>query len=120
MRYRILDTDGDYTFGRGNQDITYGIHAVAQAIRTRLLLLKGEWWEDLENGLPLFQEILGQKGNNDRIMIVDSIIRERIATTKNVLSIKEFSSSFEDRNYVFSCTVDTRFGELTLRDEKLN
>ena len=120
MRYRILDVDGDYSFGRSSQNITYGIHAVGQAIRTRLLLLKGEWWENVEEGLPLFQEIIGQRGDVNRLMIADSIIKDRIVNTKNVLAIKEFNSEFEDRSYTFSCVVYTKFGELVLKEEKLN
>lgn len=120
MRYRILDVDNDYSFGRGNQNITYGIYAVAQAIQTRLLLLKGEWWENLDNGLPLFQDILGHRGTGDRIMLVDSIIKERIANTKNVIGVREFSSTYENRSYAYSCKVDTRFGELNLQNEKVS
>lgn len=119
MKYRILDNDGDYMFGKGNQHITYGIHAVAQAIRTRLLLLKGEWWEDLEDGLPLFQDILGRAGTGERLLLVDSIIKERIVKTKNVINIESFSSSYEQRKYSVQAIVNTRFGKLTLNEQDI-
>lgn len=112
MRYRMLDVNGDYSFGRGQQDITFGVFGVSQAIKTRLLLLKGEWWENTEEGLPLFKSILGQPGSIDNLILVDNLIKERIINTKGVLTIKEFESNFENRNYSFSCTVETKYGDV--------
>lgn len=116
MRYRILDENGDYSFGKGQQNLTYGLYAVTQAIQTRLKLLKEEWWEDKEDGLPLFQQILGQSGTNDNLIIADSLIKERILGTTDVTSIEEFTSSYEDRTYKFSCTVNTKYGTITVSD----
>jgi hypothetical protein len=112
MKYRILDENDDYSFGRGQQNLTYGSYAVAQAIKTRLLLLKNEWWEDIEDGLPLFQEILGKTATKQNI--VDSLIKERILGTKDVTSIDEFSSSYEDRAYSFECKVNTKYGTISV------
>lgn len=114
MRYRMLDVNGDYSFGSGQQNFTYGSYAVAQAINTRLAFLKGEWWEDLEIGLPLFQNILGQQGTPDNIEIVDLLIKQTIADTQDVTEIKNFDSSYENRIYIFSCTVITKYGEITV------
>lgn len=114
MRYRMLDVNGDYCFGKGQQNITYGTYAVSQAIKTRLLLLKGEWWENKDEGLPLFQNILGYSVSINNLDIVDSLIKERIIKTQGVITIKNFKSSFEDRNYSFSCTVDTKYGDATV------
>lgn len=112
MRYRMLDPNGDYSFGKGQQHFTYGIYAVRQAIQTRLQLFKGEWWEDVENGLPLFQDILGTPTSLDNKVIVDSLITERILGTEKVHSIKEFESRFEGREYFFYCKVITEYGVL--------
>ncbi len=54
MIYRKLDENRDYIFGRGKNAYPEGADAVAQAIKSRLLLLYSEWWEDLEDGLPIF------------------------------------------------------------------
>lgn len=107
MRYRMLDIDGDYSFGRGQQNITYGVFAVAQAIKTRLGLLQGEWWENTEEGLPLFQSILGSINSQ---FIADTLIRDRIIKTKDVISIENFESTFENRKYSFQCKVLTKYG----------
>lgn len=118
MIYRILDNDGDYQFGRGLQNFTYGVYAVAQAIQTRLKLLKEEWFEDLEDGLPLFQEILGQRGTQSVLDITDSYIKDRIINTKDVSSIESYTRDYdsETRKYSFSVNVNTIYGTITVSD----
>ncbi|MBO0571848.1 hypothetical protein FDF50_08325 [Clostridium botulinum] len=114
MRYRILDENGDYSFGKGQQNITYGTYAVSQAVKTRLLLLKEEWWENKEEGLPLFQDILGNSASMDNKIIVDNIIKERISKTQGVVSIKKFESKIENRNYSFSCVIISQYGDVLI------
>ncbi len=116
MRYRMLDVNGDYSFGRGQQNITYGVYAVAQAIKTNLMLFQNEWWEDLENGLPIFQQIIGNTGTMEHIDLVDSLIKKRITDTENVTSISDYTSEFnrEARSYSFQCNVQTPFGNIVV------
>jgi len=111
MIYRVLDSNGDYSFGKGSQDFLADAAAVAQAIKTNILLLQGEWWENIGEGLPLFQSILGQSGTTEHLKAVDAIIRDRISSTKGVSSIQNFSSTYENRRYSFSCTVTTTVGQ---------
>lgn len=116
MRYRKLN-NGDYTFGGNANDFYSGTLAVAQAIKTNLLLLYGEWWEDISKGLPLFQNILGQSGLPENVHAVDLLVREVISNTQGVLSISDFSSSYDKRTYtVTNCTVQTQYGEVTIND----
>ncbi|HBC94308.1 MAG TPA: hypothetical protein DCZ10_15775 [Pelotomaculum sp.] len=111
MLYRRLDASGDYSFGKSKQDFLSGAEAVAQAVKTNLLLLKGEWWEDVAQGLPLFQSILGQPGITENIRAADLIIKERIAATKGVSSIDDFQSDYSSRNYSIVCTITAYTGE---------
>ena len=92
MKHRRLDADWDYCFGHGKQDYLEGREAVAQAIKTRLLLLYGEWWEDQEDGLPLFQKILAGSARESNLEAIDLIFRERIGNTPGVLAILRFDS----------------------------
>lgn len=113
MIYRRLDNNGDYSFGRSKQDFISGSDAVAQAIKTRLLLLTSEWWEDQADGTPLFQSIIGTTGTEENLESVDLIIKERIINTENVDEITDYSSTYENRNFSVSCTVNTTFGTET-------
>ena len=56
MRYRRLTATGDYVFGQGSLDYLSDADAAAQAVKTKLKLLLGEWWENTGDGLPLFQQ----------------------------------------------------------------
>lgn len=114
MKYRKL-VDGDYSFGSGNNDFVYDNAAMIQAIKTSLLLLKGEWWEDTERGLPLFQSILGQPGTPDNIRAVDLIIQDQIASVDGVVNIKNYIGTYNStREYTIECTVETIYGEAYL------
>lgn len=113
MKYRKLN-NGDYSFGRNADDFVSDVDAVSQAIRTNLLLLLGEWWEDTDKGLPLFQNIVGAAGTPDSQQAADLIVQGAITGTPGVTSIKEFSSSYANRTYSLQCRVDTVYGEASL------
>ncbi len=110
MKYRRLDENGDYTFGKGLGDFIDGSNAVAQAIQTKLKLYEDEWWEDLDDGLPMFQKILGHRTPKAEVA---NIIKKRILEVPNILEINtvDFSYNGQSRSYSFSCNVITIFGQ---------
>ncbi len=112
MKYRALDEKEDYSFGT-NKFYTK-VEAVAQAILTRMRLLYGEWWENTEDGLPLFEKILGTFGGAENKNAVDLIISERILGTEGVTEIISFESTFLNRIYSAQCVVNTVYGQATL------
>lgn len=90
MRYRALDVNGDYTFGRGQGNfLVNSPDAVRQLIQTRLGLLQGEWYLDLTAGTPWFQKIL-VKGVVSKVY--DLLIQTRILGTQGVDSITTYAS----------------------------
>ncbi len=111
--YRRLDPDGDFTFGEGRANYLTGVAAVAQAIKTRLRLLQAEWWEDLGDGLPLWQKILGSRSNKE---IVDQLILARIEGAPNVTGTSSAASAYnpDSRAYSFSASAGTAFGPVTV------
>lgn len=107
MKYRRLSPLGDYTFGYGNTCFATDLEACAQAIKTRLKMFQGECWEDLDDGLPFFQQIAGSR---DKTMI-DALVRSRILGTTGVTSIQSFSSDISaDRRYTATALVNTQYG----------
>ncbi|MBV8875247.1 hypothetical protein POH93_26195 [Phytobacter diazotrophicus] len=116
MQYRREDTDGDYTFGRG--DDTWLINspeAVAQAIKTRFELWYGQWFLDTTEGTPWIQSVLGKQ----RPELYNLAIRQRILETKGVKSITEFNTAVNtsSRRVTFTATVETFYGMTTLTSE---
>lgn len=104
MRYRKQEEyTNDYTFGYGVGNFYGGNTAVAQAIKTKILLFYGEWWENLGLGIPMFQSIIGQANKNNVNIAAQSLLRKRILEVEEVTSIVSLTATIENRN--FSCEV---------------
>ena len=104
MKYRKQEVyTGDYTFGYGVGNFYGGNEAVAQAIKTKILLFYGEWWENLGLGIPMFQSIIGQTNKNNVNIAAQSLLRKRILEVNEVTSIVSLSATVENR--VFSCDI---------------
>ena len=109
MKYRKLDEYEDYTIGR-RDEMYEGTEAVAQAVKTRLLLLFGEWWENRQDGTPLFEKVLGQRLRVDETPDeIDLVFSERISGTQGVSEITRFESKIdaESRAYTAEITIKT-------------
>jgi hypothetical protein len=115
LKYRKL-VNGDYSFGNNANDFISGALAVSQAVKTNLLLLYGEWWESIDKGLPLFQNILGSPGTPENSQATDLLIQGVILNTPGVLSIKSFRSTYGNRTYTLYCTVETQYGDVTVNE----
>jgi hypothetical protein len=108
LRYRRLDSDGDYVLTGHPGDFHRNTPAaVAQACRTRLMLFAGEYWLDASAGVPWSTEILG-KGRT----AYDTILRETILNTPGVTQITAYSSSVDAvrRALTIQVTIDTMYG----------
>lgn len=104
MKYRKQDgIIGDYTFGYGLGNFYGGSEAVAQAIKTKILLFYGEWWENLGIGIPMFQSIIGQTNRTNVRIAANSLLRKRILEVDGITSIESLDATVEDRT--FYCTV---------------
>lgn len=112
MKYRALDENGDYSFGFGQNDFLTDGRAVAQAVGTKLKLFKGEWWENINDGLPFFQSIAGRPSSLGGVAAVDLIIQARIKDAPGVQDITSFQSTFDPkiRKYTCKVTVSTIYG----------
>lgn len=114
MRYRKQDQNGDYTFGNGQGDFFKdSVEAVAQAIKTRLLLWRGEWFLDNEEGTPYLQGVIGKHDQQTR----NAVIRTRILNTEGVTGIEDYSSIIDPdtRKLNDSVLVDTIYGQTNIQ-----
>lgn len=111
MRYRKLTAAGDYSFGQGLNDFYIdNVNAIAQSIKTRLLLMAGEWFLDFTEGTPYSTQILGK----NKQPTYDHAIRQRILGTQGVTEIQEYSSSVENRNLTVTAKVNTIYGPVII------
>lgn len=113
MRYRKLDSTGDYTFGQNNGNFYQNIpEAVGQAVKTRLGLIQGEWFLDITEGTPYSSRILGA----GMVATYDAAIQEVILGTQGVISILDYASNVDPntRAATVSCKIDTIYGQTTI------
>lgn len=127
MIYRKLDDNGDYILGQGRAEFFSGVEAVAQAIITHIKLLLGEWWEDVDNGTPLWQSMLGTPGTESNLVSIDNIIKDRILSTQlngeNLVStIDNYERTYNSntRSYSFKAEVTTIYSESVLIEQELS
>jgi hypothetical protein len=113
---RKLDANGDPMYGHGPADFISNIDAVAQIIMTKLKLFQGEWWENLSEGTPMFQSILGVAGAGKRPGAIALILKNRILQAPYTTGVSQIATSFNatSRAFSFTCTVQTIFGPITI------
>ncbi|MCA8480251.1 hypothetical protein LGN35_20110 [Burkholderia multivorans] len=114
MRYRKLDDDGDYSFGGGTADFLVNTpETVAQAVLTRLRLLRGEWFVDTTAGMPWATDVLGKYTSGK----YDAAIRQCILGTQGVNELTSYSSSVdpETRTLTVTATINTIYGPTTVQ-----
>jgi hypothetical protein len=112
IRVRRLDNNWDPIWGGGLNDYLTDADAVAQIIKSRMLFFKGEWWEDVSQGLPMWQSILGKMGSSKTI--IDKLIIGNIKQCPYVVGIASFTSELLDREYVCNAVVNTQFGTIVV------
>lgn len=57
----LLDSSNDLVIVNGDLAFSFGIAAVAQACRIAIQIFAGEWFLNLDVGIPYWQTILAQK-----------------------------------------------------------
>ena len=92
------------------------LDAVAQIIYTTLRLLLGEWWENLNIGFPLFQQLIGASGAPTSQAGVMLVIQQTILSCPYVLQIVSFSFTHNTATMAstFTAEVSTSFGQLVV------
>ena len=109
MRYRKLDAKNDYQLGHGPADYHVDTpECVAQAVKTRLALLAGEWFLDLAEGTPYVTHVWGKHTKDT----YDPLLRRRILQTEGVTELVSYESTFDPntRKLTVSVELNTVYG----------
>jgi hypothetical protein len=114
ITYRQLGANNDPLWGNGQLNYLSDLAAVAQAVLTRLQLFEGEWWAATNDGLPLWQSILGQGASPVNQQQISLLITARILATPYVISVGAVQPSYSStaRAFAYSAVVQTQFGQL--------
>lgn len=113
---RALDpVSGEPLYGQGQANFLTDAEAVTQIVSTRLKLFQGEWWTDQNDGLPLWQQILGA-GADRTVQAISLLIQQRILGAPFVTGIESVSATYDPnpRAFTFNAVVNTQFGTITV------
>lgn len=109
MTVRRLDPDTGDIATSGQQFLT-GVEEIAQTVETRLRLFLAEYFRDITDGTPWFEQILGKGSSLDA---KEAAIKNRILRTDGVIRLTKFNTDFDidTRKYTVTAGILTSFGE---------
>ena len=97
---RLLDS-GDIDVSGGDLHLTSDLEAIRQSIRIHLEFFRGEWFLDVDAGLPYFQEILIK---NPQLPALQSIFRAELLKVQGVTSVQSISLDFDRTSRALTVT----------------
>jgi hypothetical protein len=115
MRYRKLSPTGDYTFGSGQLNFLIDTpETVAQAVQTGLLLWLGEWYLNLNDGVPYPEGVIGKHSKAQ----ADATLIAAISQMQGVVNIQNYQSVIDPNTRKYSTIsglLNTIYGETQLQ-----
>lgn len=107
----LLGTDNDLVV---TTDLAWstGIDAVAQSCRIKLQMFRGEWFLDLDVGIPYWDEILGQKAAA-AIAVARQEFRDALLSVDGVLEVIKLEIAYDapTRGLTITWQVRTALGD---------
>lgn len=95
-----LTIDHDLDLSTGDLQLFSQVEDLAvQQVKIRLQTFKGEWFRDIDIGVPYVQEVFGRR---DTESAADANIKSTILSTDNIQSITKYSSSVKPLTRTFS------------------
>lgn len=84
MTVSALDSNDDWTFGRGRANYKKRSNEVRQNVKTRIKCFVNDWFLDIRDGIPWY-DLLGKRGTQDEIL---REVERRVLTTFGVRTIE--------------------------------
>lgn len=109
---KLVPQTNDLEFKTFDFSLVDGLDQVAQNLAIRLRFFLGEWFLNINEGIPYYEFILVKAPNQIQ---VESLLKEEILNTKDVVELTGFTSSFDKSRRIFS----VRFSCLCISGEEL-
>lgn len=106
----LLDADGDIVLDEEGLHFVSGLQAVAQACRIRILMFRGEWFQNMDVGVPYFEGILDDKFDQ---AAARAALTAAILDAPGVIGIKSLTVDLDASSRTLSITfvAQTLFGD---------
>ena len=91
---------------------------IAQNLLIRLRFILAEWYLDITQGVPYYEDFFIKAPNEIRI---ESVLKEEIMNTRGIAEILDFESDFDATNRVYAVKFRARTfsGEIIAIDQEL-
>jgi len=107
----LLNTSGDLDFSSGGFELVESVDAIVQEVRMRFYAVQGDWFLNLNEGLPLFSRILIDSPNESDLY---SIYKAEFGKIPGVLlKDKDLSVDKEGTDLFVNGTLQTTEGPVT-------
>jgi hypothetical protein len=109
----LLGSDNDLEIVNFDLQLTDNNTTLKQLLKQELKTFKGDWFLDVDKGLPYYQEILGQRNSIDAVR---SIFIEAIKSVDGVEEIIDLELNLDGKNR----TLEIKFTVLDAFSQTLN
>ena len=110
MLLRPVDASGDILPVISSSVLLSGPEAVALLVQDRLSLLRGEWWENPENGCFILDTLQGSRVTEADASALSSQITAYVRETPGVREVENVRFSVDGRMFSYSCEIRTEEG----------
>ena len=117
MILRPVDASGDILPVLSSSAMLSGPETVAQLVRYRLSLLRGEWWENPEWGFFALEALQASRLTEVETAAVSAQISAYIRETSGVLEVENVQFTVSGRPFFDTCSVQTGEGSAQIRFE---
>ena len=117
MLLRPVDASGDILPVMSSSALLSGPEAVALLVQDRLSLLRGEWWENPENGFFVLDILQGSRITEADASALSSQITAYVRETPGVREVEDVRFSVDGRRFSWSCSVQTKEGTAAVLHE---
>lgn len=107
MKFRALDSNWDWQFGKGDSDFATNSIATAYDIKTNILSWYGDCFFAANAGID-WKNILGSKNKKEEL---DTSVKNIIISNEDVTDISFFESEITNRQYHCTARVKTTYNE---------
>lgn len=102
----------DLVFREFDFDLVDDTRQIMQNLAIRLRFVLGEWYLDITQGIPYYEEFFIKSPNQIQI---ESVLKKEIVDTRGIVELTSFDANFDKRRRIFS----VQFGARSISGEEL-
>jgi len=114
LKIRPMDASGDVLPVLSSSEMISGAEAVALLVRHRLNLLRGDWWENPEEGFFVLEFMQEERFSEANAAMFASRVTEFIRGVDGVFEADDVQFQADGRVFRYSCQIMTEEGSAAL------